>query len=125
MVIPKSMTLEITCAMRHMILRPPGAPTVRKGLPFFSATTGDMLLRPRLKPVIEFAAPGLGLKTTIPLLRSMPVPGTMTLEPKPPTAVCVQATMFLSLSMTLKWVVQSPSLGGDAVNARSGRGCGS
>ena len=50
------------------------------------------------------------------------MPGTTTPEPKPPTAVCVQATMFLSRSITLRWVVQSPSLGGDAGVARSGCG---
>ena len=84
-----------------------------------------MLFIARLNPAIEFAAPGIGLKTTIPLESSTPVPGTTTPEPNPPATVCVQATMFLSRSMMLKCVVQSPSLGGDAGAARSGRRCGS
>ena len=125
MLIPKSTTFEMMCAMRQIILRPPGAPTVRKGCPSLSTKTGVMLFRPRLNPAIEFAVPGMGLKMTIPLVSSTPVPGTMTLEPNAPTAVWVHATMFRSLSMMLKWVVQSPSLGGDAGDARSGRGCGS
>ena len=111
--------------MRHMILRPPGAPTARKGRPALSASTGTMLFSPRLNPAIEFVAPGIGLKTIMLLGRSTPVPGTTTPDPKPPTAVCVPDTMLRSPSMTLRCVVQSPSLGGDALAAPSGRGCGS
>ena len=50
------------CAMRQMILRPPGAPTVRKGCPSLSTKTGVMLFRPRLNPAIEFAVPGMGFE---------------------------------------------------------------
>ena len=59
----------------------PGAPTVRKGWPSLSSSNGVMLFNARLNPAIEFAAPGMGLKTVMPLLSSTPVPGTTTPEP--------------------------------------------
>ena len=58
MLIPKSTKLEMTCGMRQMILRPPGAPTVRKGLPSLSSSNGAMLCIARLYPAIELARAG-------------------------------------------------------------------
>ena len=70
-------------------------PVIHEGLALVGVITFWMLIR----------------KSTIPLVSSSPLPGTTTAEANPPVKVRMQATMVLSRSRMLKWVVQSTSQG--------------
>ena len=111
--IPKSTTFITTCVTALMIFRPPGAPTVIIGFPSLKTSIGDMFTSGLFHPAIEFARPGLGLNHNIPSASITPVPRHPIIDPKLFTIVCVQDTMFLSLSITLRCVVLDFGEGSD------------
>ncbi len=75
------------------------------GFPFFSKITGDMEDKMRLPGEMEFVMPGRGSISCIQLLSSIPVPGTVTLEPNGKCSVLVVAARLPSASMTVAVVV--------------------
>src|SRR4051812_15114547 len=91
-----------------IIVGPPAAPAARIGFPFFKTIVGLMLDNGLLPGATAFASapikpkkfgtPGCAEKSSISLLRTTPVPGITTLEPKLVFTVAVQATQFPSAS---------------------------
>ena len=53
---PKSMWLTRICRTVVMIVEPPGEPTAKSNLPFFSTIVGDMLERGRLPGAGRFGS---------------------------------------------------------------------
>ena len=87
--------------------RPPEAPSPNLAPSERATIVGHMLLKGRLPGAIEFGRPGRGSNHMMPLFHRMPVEGSMTLEPKIESNVCVSATTTLPCaSATLKCVVQ-------------------
>ena len=74
-----------------MIVRPPGEPRTRTGLPAFATMVGDMLESIRFPGATRFGfvpmspfsvvRPARGLKSPISLLSRKPAPGTTMREP--------------------------------------------
>ncbi len=85
-----------------VIVGPPGEPTIARSLPSLTMIVGVMLDSMRLPGSMPFCgpwtrpnmlgAPTFAVKSSISLFRVTPVPGTMTLEPKPPLRVKVLDT---------------------------------
>ena len=104
---PRSITFEMTCASVGMMRVAPGDPRAMNGRPCGSSTSvGLMLDSMRLPGWIEFTEPGFRSKSSMSSPMMMPVPGTTTPDAKNMLIVLVTATMFPSLSITLKDVVE-------------------
>ena len=97
--IPWSMTFTIAWATAPKILSPPGTPSVIKGAPSLRTITGDMDDNTRLFGAIEFVRPGTGSMSSMQSLSNIPVPGTVTFEPKTMCNVFVVATTLPHSSM--------------------------
>ncbi len=106
---PKSTILTRAWQTEGKILVPPGVPMHMYGDPSLRTMVGAMELSIRFPPATELAFPGLGSKSPMQLLRSIPVPWAVTFEPKAEKRVWVAATMFPSESMAETWVVLPPS----------------
>src|SRR3954451_24062798 len=93
------------CMTDGKMRAPPGVPIATHGLASFKTRVGDMLLRMRLPPAMEFVRPGVGSINFMQLLRSMPVPGVVTREPNAEFNVWVALTIVPSESITFRCVV--------------------
>src|SRR4051812_31856870 len=102
-----------------MIFGPPAAPTVITGFPALSSTIvglmldngrlpGAMLLFSAPTSLNLFGTPGKIEKSSISLLRTTPVPGTITLEPNVVLTVAVIATQLPAASAAAICVVCRP-----------------
>ena len=60
-----------------------------------------------MRPSATMVTSGTGSISSMQSLRSMPVPGTVTFEPKPICSVFVVATMLPQRSIAQQWVVDS------------------
>ena len=95
-----------------IIVDPPGVPTIRKGLLFFSTIVGVIEDNILLLGSIAFASPptspnmlgkpGFILKSSISLFNKNPAPSTTTFDPKDELIVVVIATAFPNLSIIEK-----------------------
>ena len=84
---------------------PPGRPSASAGRPSRSTIVGAIELVMRLPGATDSAWPGCGSKSAIVLFSSMPVPGTIAVEPNRLLIVCVAATTLPSPSATVTCVV--------------------
>jgi hypothetical protein len=103
-----------------MMRGPPGLPVTMKIFPSRVRTVGVMLDRGRLPGAIALAprsstrpytlgSPGAFEKSSISLLRTIPVPGTVMPEPKGVLMVMVRATALPAASQVERWVVPESS----------------
>src|SRR5919204_5244265 len=91
-----------------MIVEPPGEPSVRNGLPFFSTIVGDIELRGRLPPSTRFGCVVESkLKSVSSLFSRNPQPGTSSAEPPVDSIVNVYETTLPSVSDVTRCVVVS------------------
>ena len=106
-VMPNSTTFSSICGVVWRMPYEPGVPIDRRNAPSRKTWVGAMRVCIGAPPRSTAGLPGSTSAHMRRLLRSMPVPGTMTPEPNGLPSVCVTVTTVPSPSATAKCVVCS------------------